>query len=163
MAINDYHYAVLIGVIDNKIVLTKRSNNLKKFAGHVCLPGGKHECFDIDLVATAIREFNEEVYFTGNIEPLFCLLPEFSPTATSNLYPVVAKLYGTISGYNQDEVQRLFYLDLTDLNDCLFDINSEYPNIIHNLCFKYCDEYIWGVTASILKKICVLKELIYET
>lgn len=158
----NYHYAVLIGIIDNKIILTKRSDNLKSFAGHVCLPGGRFEVGDINLTNTAIREFSEEVMFNGNIVPLFCLTPEFSPTATSNLYPIIAKLDGDVQGFNLDEVQKLFYLDINDLSDTLFSINQEYPSIMHNLCFNYADEYVWGVTASILKKICMFKDVIYE-
>ena len=154
----DRHAAVLIAVYQNSIILTKRARTLRTFAGHICLPGGMYEVEDDDLTTTAIREFHEEVNFVGTVDPLFCLVPEFSPTAIHNIHPIVAKLNGQINNFNQDEVEKLFLLKLSDLSDNLFMINKELPHIIHNWCFNYADEYIWGVTASILKKLCLYKD-----
>lgn len=142
--------AVLIGILDNKIILTKRSAELRSFTGQVCLPGGKFDQTDSSIVSTAIREFSEEVYFTGNIEPLFCLLPETSVVFKQVVYPVVARLDGVINGFNIAEVAKLFSISLDELNLTRFSINPDHPNIKHNQCFWHDGELVWGLTAHIL-------------
>lgn len=142
--------AVLIGILDNKIILTKRSAELRSFTGQVCLPGGKFDQTDSSIVATAIREFNEEVYFTGDIEPLFCMLPESSVVFKQAVYPIVARLDGVIDGFNADEVAKLFSISLDELNLTQFLINPDYPAIKHNKCFWHDGELVWGLTAHIL-------------
>ena len=154
------HYAVLIGIHQDGIILTKRAHTLRTFPGHICLPGGKFDKTDTDLTATAVREFYEEVNFAGTVSPFFCLNPEFSPTAKENLYPIVARLKGEVNSFNPDEVSKILCLNLADLNHTLFRVNSELPHIRHNWCFDYAGEYVWGVTASILKNLCFYKEQI---
>ena len=57
--------AVLIPIVERnnglKVILTKRSNNLKQHPGQVSFPGGKSEKTDKSLVATALRETKEEI------------------------------------------------------------------------------------------------------
>lgn len=142
--------AVLIGILDKQIVLTRRAADLRSFTGQVCLPGGKFDHGDLDFSATAQREFREEVYFDGEIEPLFSLLPECSVVSRQKVYPLIAKLDGKITGYNPSEVARLFYVPLEILQPELFRINPEYPHIQHNLCFNYDNEFVWGLTGYIL-------------
>ncbi len=142
--------AVLLGVLDNKLILTKRAANLRSFTGHICLPGGKFDDSDDSLVATAMREFQEEVYFIGNISPCFCMLPEYSLISGHVVYPIIARLEGKISGVNISEVDKLIYLDLDELNNKKFIIHPNYPLIKHNRCFTHNGELIWGITAHIL-------------
>ena len=44
-----------------QVLLTKRAASLRSYAGDVCLPGGKYEQLDDNLVNTALRETKEEV------------------------------------------------------------------------------------------------------
>ena len=44
-----------------QVLLTKRASSLRSYAGDVCLPGGKYEQSDHNLVNTASRETKEEV------------------------------------------------------------------------------------------------------
>ena len=46
---------------DTRLVLIERSGTLRSHAGQVAFPGGKPELEDADLVATALREAEEEV------------------------------------------------------------------------------------------------------
>ena len=69
-----------IGEDDPKLILTQRSVNLSSHAGEVSLPGGKWEEGDKDLVATALRETEEEIGLPASaVEPL------------GQLYPMVSK------------------------------------------------------------------------
>lgn len=149
--------AVLLGIYNNEtIVLTKRSSNLRSFSGHVCLPGGGIDKADLDPTAAAIREFREEIEYSGLIEPLLCLQKAFSPGAEHFIYPVIAKLDGEIHGFNANEVEKIIYLRLSDLKNELFRINNKLPNIKYSWCFTYADEFVWGLTAYILKTYCSL-------
>lgn len=142
--------AVLLGILDNKLILTKRAANLRSFTGHICLPGGKFDDGDESIVTTAMREFQEEVYFTGSIEPDFCMLPEYSLVSSHVVYPIIARLDGEISGVNVAEVDKLIYLDIDELRNKQFIIHPNYPLIKHNRCFIHDDELVWGLTAHIL-------------
>ena len=142
--------AVLIGILNNTIILTKRSAELRSFTGQVCLPGGKFDASDTSIVATAVREFHEEVCFTGSVEPFLCMLPESSVVSKQCVYPVVARLNGEISGFNSAEVAKLLFISLDELDLSKFSINPDYPSIKHNQCFWHDGELIWGLTAHIL-------------
>lgn len=152
----------MIGIYADCIVLTKRSANLRSFTGHVCLPGGQFDLVDNGIVDTAVREFSEEINFTGEITPIFCMLPECSVVSGHAVYPVVAKLEGSIEGFNLDEVDKIIYLNKDDLTETLFQINPNYPNIVHNKCFYYANEFTWGLTAHILYKFTLNYKSFFE-
>ena len=60
--------AVLVPVVDHAngptILLTKRTEHLSKHAGQVSFPGGKVDADDVDAIAAALREAEEEVGLT---------------------------------------------------------------------------------------------------
>src|SRR5690348_17336405 len=77
------HCAVLIpmmpvstngrGIVDYDVVYTLRSEHLPSHKGQVAFPGGKREP-DEDLLATALRESNEEIGIQpADVEVLGCL------------------------------------------------------------------------------------------
>lgn len=158
---NTGNAAVLLGVLDNNIILTKRSTKLRSFSGHICLPGGRCDDSDISYMDTAVREFNEEIDFEGSIEPLFYLLPETSVVSSQSVYPIVARLEGSINGFSDDEVDKIILLDINEVSITDFIINQEYPLIKHNRVLLYKGDIIWGLTAHILYHFLIsYKELI---
>ena len=152
--------AVLLGLLNDQIVLTKRSAGLRSFSQHVCLPGGMQYYSDETLVNSAIREFNEELTFNGSLQVTACMYPEYSIVSQQQVYPVIARLDGEITGFNQDEVERLIMLPLEQLEDSNFYVHPHYPEIKHRFCLDYDDELIWGLTAYILYKFKDLKSYI---
>ncbi|MBX9597562.1 MAG: CoA pyrophosphatase [Burkholderiales bacterium] len=152
--------AVLLGLLNSHIVLTKRSAGLRSFSQHICLPGGMQDYSDKTMVNTAIREFNEELIFNGNLETVACMYPECSIVSQQQVYPVIAHLDGEITGVNQDEVDRLIMLPLEQLEDSNFYIHPHYPDIKHRFCLDYDNELIWGLTAYILYKFKDIKSYI---
>lgn len=56
--------AVLVPVTDRAepgVVLTQRTETLRNHAGQIAFPGGRADPGDADLVATALREAEEEI------------------------------------------------------------------------------------------------------
>lgn len=143
---------VILGINDGNIILTKRSSSLRSFTGHICLPGGKYDDGDDSIIATALREFHEEVQFSGEVVPLFCMEPESSVVSGHLVFPIIALLNGSINGFNIAEVEKIIPVSLSYINDSIYQINPEYPHIKHNQCFTYDGEFVWGLTAHILFK-----------
>lgn len=142
--------AVLLGLFDHNIVLTKRSMKLRSFSGHICFPGGRCDESDLSYTDTALREFNEELEFDGSIKPILNLLPETSIISGQSVYPIVARLDGEISGFSIDEVEKVIILNTLQISPDDFIINKDYPLIKHNRVLEYNGEVIWGLTAHIL-------------
>ena len=53
--------AVLIGVLADHVILTKRASHLQHHPGQIALPGGKIDKGDASPAAAALREAREEV------------------------------------------------------------------------------------------------------
>ncbi len=53
--------AVLVLLVDDALIFTVRPTSMPTHAGQISFPGGKREPGDVDLVATAIREAEEEL------------------------------------------------------------------------------------------------------
>lgn len=155
--------AVLLGILDSQIVLTKRAANLRSFTGHICLPGGQQEFADQeDMSITATREFREEVSFEGKIFPALCMLPECSIVSGQAVYPVIATLSGKISGFNPEEVEQVLLLPLERLSPDEFTINPAYPTIKHNKCLELSGEIVWGLTAHILYEFSIYYHTLFK-
>ena len=78
---------------EDYMVLMKRTENVAHHKGQISFPGGAQEPEDIDLVATAFREANEEL----GIDPQRCrvlsVLPDFYARVSSFIItPVVGRL-----------------------------------------------------------------------
>jgi len=102
------------------VVYTLRSEHLPSHKGQVAFPGGKY-CAenDDDLLATALREAEEEVGITpADVDVLGCLDDVYTMVTDYVITPFVGVLPG---GYrytaNPGEVDDIFTVALTDLLD----------------------------------------------
>lgn len=157
-----------------RVVLTLRSPKLRSHAGEVCLPGGKADKEDVDNIATALREANEEIG----------LLPEkvqivHSPLASQ---PVLSKHYLSVTpivGFITEETRQQLKSNEEEV-ECVFDAPLEMflhhsshhshrdvswtPSICYRLHY-FTHEYqrrtfkIWGLTAGILIEVA---KMIYD-
>ena len=69
--------AVLIALIDRPeptLLLTRRASHLSQHPGQVAFPGGKAEPDDSNLLATALREAEEEVALPSQVSTVADLL-----------------------------------------------------------------------------------------
>ena len=153
--------AVLIPIVERnnglKVILTKRSNNLKQHPGQVSFPGGKSEKTDKSLVATALRETREEIGINNkNVEILGQLSKHVTITGFK-ITPFIGKIRTGFSIKIQtSEVSEIFEVPLSYLsNPKNFRVESVKWKGKKRFFYSipYGPYYIWGATARILKNL----------
>lgn len=134
-----------------------RSPGLRSHAGQIAFPGGAEEAHDRDIVATALREANEEVGVSPDSVEVIGVLPPFV-TAVSNrwLTPVVGLQRSPWTVVTDDlEVAEWFRVDLATLLGAphsVRDIPREgQRRLVH--FYEADGRVIWGVTAAVLHEL----------
>ncbi|XP_072491976.1 peroxisomal coenzyme A diphosphatase NUDT7 [Notamacropus eugenii] len=166
--------AVLLPLLvkEGKIYLlfTVRSKKLRTSPGEVCFPGGKSEPGDIDEIATALREAQEEVGLQPHQVEVICRLV---PCITKNgamVTPVVGFIDSSFQAQpNPHEVSEVFLVPLEYfLSPCTY--YSFHSSIFDHRCLIHCFGYmdpqnqsiykIWGLTAefALLTALIVLQK-----
>jgi 8-oxo-dGTP pyrophosphatase MutT (NUDIX family) len=147
---------VIIHFRDGKprIILTKRSNEMKNHAGQISCPGGTFSDSDKDLMQTAIRETLEEIGVMVHKEDVIGSLHSVH-TLTSNftIVPYVAVI-NSISklNLNTKEIDTVLDLPLLDLlNTMTPDLENASFGELYK--FEYDSNVVWGATARILKQM----------
>ncbi|XP_012628000.1 peroxisomal coenzyme A diphosphatase NUDT7 [Microcebus murinus] len=95
------------------LLLTLRSEKLKRSPGEVCFPGGKREPTDVDDVATALREAQEEVGLRRHQVEVICRLVPCLFDKYTLVTPVVGFIDHNFRAQpNPDEVKHAFLVPL---------------------------------------------------
>lgn len=135
------------------VILTKRSNNMKRHAGEISFPGGKYSIGDKSIVDTAIRETFEEIGLKVKKEKIIgCLPPTNTFTTKILIFPFIV-IEEKISEplIPNEEVEKIIDIPLQRLKESL---SIDFKNSSRDLkMYKFpLNEYIiWGATARILK------------
>jgi 8-oxo-dGTP pyrophosphatase MutT (NUDIX family) len=108
---------VLIGKEDARLVYTVRKENLADHAGQISFPGGSIEPGDDSLLATALREAEEEidlrpdlVEVVGELEEMYIPPSNFRVSPFVGLLPPEAEMV-----LAPDEVEEIFTVSLSTL------------------------------------------------
>ena len=72
------------------VLLTRRTAHLRDHAGQISFPGGRAELDDVDAVATALRETEEEVGLDRSHIEIIGALPVYHTVTSYAVTPVVA-------------------------------------------------------------------------
>jgi 8-oxo-dGTP pyrophosphatase MutT (NUDIX family) len=134
-------------------VLTERRNDLSRHAGEISFPGGRHDPDDADLVATALREADEEI---GLRPSKVTVIGGLQPTPTMVTGYAIYPFVGMISPKqrwrpNGGEVALVLELSLAALA-----AGYERRRIVRRGMPIWTDTYlvdehlVWGATARIL-------------
>jgi 8-oxo-dGTP pyrophosphatase MutT (NUDIX family) len=75
------------------VLLTQRADHLNDHAGQVSFPGGRHEPFDADATATALREAHEEVGLDPSRVEILGALPDYLTGTGFRVTPVVGLVH----------------------------------------------------------------------
>ncbi|VFV36987.1 peroxisomal coenzyme a [Lynx pardinus] len=110
-------YSVLLPLLVKEgklhLLFTLRSEKLRRSPGEVCFPGGKCEPTDVDDVATAVREAQEEVGLCPRQVEVVCRLVPYLLERDTLITPVVGFIDHKFQAQpNPDEVKKVFLVPL---------------------------------------------------
>ncbi|HEY1565560.1 MAG TPA: CoA pyrophosphatase [Solirubrobacteraceae bacterium] len=134
-------------------VLTRRRDDLRRHPGEISFPGGRRDDGDPDLLATALREAEEEIGLAPSaVEVLGALQP--TPTIATGyaIYPFVGLIApGLVWSLSPREVAEVLELSLDDLRDGYGRRRLLRRGVpIRTDTYVVRDDLIWGATARIL-------------
>ena len=150
--------AVLVGLMADasgwQVIMTERAAHLAHHAGQISFPGGKVDESDTTLVATALREADEEIGLPATeVEILGGLDPVSSPVGFI-VQPVVGIVAPQVDFQAcPDEVARVLILPLADLISPPRHRRESYIREGRRRevwVIDHPDHYIWGLSAAII-------------
>lgn len=143
------------------LLLTRRTEHLKDHAGQISLPGGRAELADEDVVATALREAEEEIgLFRAHVD-VIGVLPHYTTITNFLVTPVVALVdQGVELRPDPFEVAEVFEVPLAFLmtpanhQRHAFAASSgrrEFLSMPWAPTSSAVPYFIWGATAAMLR------------
>jgi 8-oxo-dGTP pyrophosphatase MutT (NUDIX family) len=137
-------------------VFTKRREDLRRHPGEISFPGGRHEEGESDLVATALREAEEEIGLApDSVEVVGALQP--TPTIATGyaVYPFVGLIEpGRAWTLSPSEVAEVLELPLAALLAGYGRRRLLRRGVpIRTDTYVVGDNLIWGATARILSDL----------
>jgi len=153
--------AVLIALVERdhglSVILTRRSDTLRRHTGQIALPGGRRDAGETPW-QTALREAHEEI----GLEPAYVNVVGLStPYRTGTGYLITLVVGFVRPGFtlvpNPQEVADIFETPFGFLMDPanLEEHERELPNGEKRRFYAYTheDRFIWGATAGMLRAL----------
>jgi 8-oxo-dGTP pyrophosphatase MutT (NUDIX family) len=139
-----------------EILLTKRTHTVETHKGQVSFPGGYWEMGDPHLLATALRECEEEVGIKAADIEVLGSMESVLTRGDVRIQPWVGILSLPYSFViNPSEVENLIYLPLSVLlTEGLPKIRVEIESFtIESIGITVDKELVWGATAKMLEQL----------
>lgn len=153
--------AVLIPVVMRdeglSVLLTRRSPRLRHHGGQISFPGGRQDPGDENLIATALRETEEELGIPAQLIEVIGTLNPLNTVSRFEVLPVLGLLDGDYPLIlSPDEVDHAFEVPLTHL----LDRRNHIPLTLarggkqHTIYWiPWQQHFIWGATASMINQL----------
>lgn len=152
--------AVLIPVVaraEPTVLLTQRTDSLRRHAGQIAFPGGRMEPTDRDPTATALREAHEEIGLDPSFVETLGYLDAYRTGTGFRIFPVVSIVREGFSlKLDEREVADAFEVPLAFLMD---EANHRTETRFWRgqerrfYAMPFEQRYIWGATAGIVRNL----------
>lgn len=150
--------SVLVPLVDRpegfSILLTQRTAHLTRHAGQIAFPGGRADDGDVDEIATALRETEEEIGLGRDHIETIGRLDRYVTRTGFTVTPIVALVHPpfalTIAPNEVDEAFEVpldFILDPANRQKDSYDFQGVTR---YFYVFRYGHRNIWGATAGML-------------
>lgn len=159
------------------VVLTRRSPHMRSHTHEVAFPGGRRDPQDRDLIATALREANEEIGLDPATVEIIGELDRFVTVGSASMvHPYVAVLDrppGELVA-NPDEVEAILHVPLSELlldevwREELWDLRyrttdgdqarapiepAKAADLFPITFFELHGDTVWGATGNMLRQL----------
>ena len=149
--------AVLIGVLGDEVILTKRASHLKHHPGQVAFPGGKVDATDAHPTAAALREAHEEIGLDPHSVTVLADLPSHETVTGYQITPILARIERDFTPIPEPgEVAEVFRVPLALLLDpARYRIERRRWRGVWRRYYvvPFGPYYTWGATARMLKAL----------
>lgn len=152
--------AVLIPIIcrlEPTLLLTQRSVHLRKHAGQIAFPGGESDPDDASLIATALRETEEEVGIAPSAIHILGQLSPLDSVSGFSVTPIVGLIDPNVTFHsNPGEVAALFEMPLQEALQLsrYHVLPLQRAGKVHPVTLSwYQQHFIWGFTATVIRRL----------
>jgi len=149
--------AVLVAVTDRAepgVILTRRTETLKRHAGQIAFPGGRVDPGDANLAAAALREAQEEIGLDPALVQLVGLADRYRTITGFQVTPVIGVVPPELPYERREaEVAEIFEVPLAFLLDTANHVEATVEwqgRDRHYYEITWGDFRIWGATAAMI-------------
>ena len=137
------------------VLLTKRTEDVEHHKGQVSFPGGSQDEDDVNLVATALRESEEEIGLPKHAVQVFGMFDEYETPSGFAITPVVAYAHCLPPlRHNAIEVAEILEVPVSlflDKRNERVEKRVRLGTVLDVYFYRFGDHEIWGATAAILR------------
>jgi len=148
-----------------RVVLTKRRADLRRHAGEISFPGGRHDPEDATLRDTALREAEEEIGLARAEVTVVGALERTSTFVTNYaIHPFVGLLKGPHPWRTSElEVDAVLEPTLCDVRAGRTRTRIERRGISFETdAYVFDEQLVWGATARILEDLLMRTEALLD-
>jgi 8-oxo-dGTP pyrophosphatase MutT (NUDIX family) len=152
---------VLVTLVSRKdtlnLLFTQRAQTLKRHPGEICFPGGKFDKDDENILATALREAQEEIGLNPDQVTVLGIASEYISASGFIITPVVGHVLEPFCVKPcESEISEVFEVELEyflDISRFSYIIKTDRQKVRKSYRIEVGNKLIHGITAGIIYDI----------